>query len=332
LKNYNEHIDDLIAKYLLSEATTAEIKQVEEWIALSEENQRYFKQMQTVLGKATNTNIQFNTDAAWEKVKSQIDGGEKATKVIPINRSNTFYYLRIAAVFVGVLLMSVIIYQVINNNIQTVTLAASDKTLNDTLTDGTIVFLNKNTSIVSNYNPNKKTHNIQLNGEAYFDIHKKDKEEFIIETQGILIKDIGTSFNVQSYSTDKIIEVSVEIGEVILYSETDPGITVYAGEKGTYDKELRKFTKTTLTDLNALAYKTFKFRFTNTSLGEIINALNKVYDRQIQVTDNIAQCKLTISFDNESIDAVAEVITETLGLSKTQSGNTIILEGNGCEK
>ena len=38
----------------------------------------------------------------------------------------------------------------------------------------------------------------------------------------------------------------------------------------------------------------------------------------------------TLSFNNESIDEISEIIAETLGLSLSKSQNTITLKGDGC--
>lgn len=333
MNNHNDLIDDLIGKYLLGEATPAERSEVDAWIQLSEENKQYFDQLKTIIQKseATQSKQAFNADTAWNKVKARIESVpeiKREAKVIPINRNKLF--LRIAASIVGVLFVSALLFRLLNNPLETMNLQATNSVVIDTLTGGTIVHLNKNSSMVAVYNPKKKSQQVQLTGEAYFEIKKQKEEEFLIETQGIFIRDIGTSFNVKSIAGSTKIEVLVEEGEVMMYSNENPGIAIRAGESGFYDVTTRTFTKAELLDKNAFAYKTKKFRFSNVRLGEVVQSLNTVYDKQIILAGNISECNLTISFDNEDVNAIAELIAETLGLKKVDSPEGIILEGTGC--
>lgn len=333
MKNHSEHLDDLIGKYLLGEATPAENAAVNAWVQLSEENKHYFNQLKAILQKSQSANAQqsFNTDAAWNKVKARIESAsevKREAKVIPIHRNKLF--LRIAASVFGVLFISTFLFRLLSNPLETVNLHATTSVVVDTLTGGTIVHLNKNSSMVAVYNPKKKSQQVQLAGEAYFEIRKQKEEEFLIETQGIFIRDIGTSFNVKSIAGSTKIEVLVEEGEVMMYSNDNAGITVRAGETGFYDVTKRTFTKSELLDKNVFAYKTKKFRFDNVRLGEVVRSLNVVYDKQIILRGDISACNLTISFDNEDIPAIAELIAETLGLKKVDSPEGIILEGTGC--
>ncbi len=333
MNNYNEHIDDLIGKYLLGEATHEERSEVDVWLQLSEENQKYFNQLKTIIQKLeTNQSTHtFNADRAWEKLKMRIESTpeiRREAKVIPINRNKLL--VRIAASVVGVLFLSALLFRLLNNPIETVNLQAINSVVIDTFSGGTIVHLNKNSSMVAVYNPKKKSQQVKLTGEAYFEVKKEKDQEFLIETQDIVIRDIGTSFNVKSIAGSAQIEVLVEEGEVMMYSNDNPGIAIRAGESGFYDVTTRAFTKSELFDKNAFAYKTKKFRFSNVRLSDVVQSLNSVYAKQIILQGDISECSLTISFDNEDVNAITELIAETLGLKKSETNEGIVLEGSGC--
>lgn len=333
MKNHNEHIDDLIGKYILGEAAPAEIAEVDAWLQLSEENRHYFNQLKTIIQKSESIRNEhtFNADTAWIKVKARMNSVPEIrheAKIIPINRNR--FLLRVAAAISGVLIMSAVLFRLLNNPLETTSLQAANSVVIDTLAGGTIVHLNKNSNIVAIYNPKKKSQQVQLTGEAFFEIKKRKDEEFLIETQGIFIRDIGTAFNVRSISGSGKIEVMVAEGEVKMYSGENPGISVLAEESGYYDTVKKSFLKSEMIDRNAFAYKTKKFRFNNTRLADVVQALNSVYDTQIILKGEITNCNLTISFDNEDITIIAELIAETLGLKKIDAPKEIILEGTGC--
>ena len=79
------------------------------------------------------------------------------------------------------------------------------------------------------------------------------------------------------------------------------------------------------------AYKTKFFSFSNSSLTEVVQTLNAVYPTRIVIDDALRDCMLTVSFNDENIDEIANVIAETLGLSVVRSAADVInLKGAGC--
>lgn len=197
--------------------------------------------------------------------------------------------------------------------------------------DGSGVFLNKQTELVYQYDRKKKNHVVKLKGEAYFNIQHDDSKTFIVDLEGIFIRDIGTSFNVKAYPEDNTIEVVVEEGKVMFYTDTDSGIYLSAKGKGIYNKATKTFS-IEQPEENVLAYKTRFFSFSDTDLQTVIIALNNVYDKKIVLGGNLRNCHLTVSFNNEDINEIATIIAETLGLTVSNSANEIRLEGPGCEK
>jgi ferric-dicitrate binding protein FerR (iron transport regulator) len=206
---------------------------------------------------------------------------------------------------------------------------ANNKTEADTLPDGSNVFLNKETKLAYEFDKKKKSHVVKLKGEAYFNINNKDDHEFIIQVDEVLIKDIGTSFNVKAYPASNTVEVVVEEGEVMFYTHTDSGVYLKAGGKGIYDKITHKFSVDE-PDANVTAYKTKFFIFNDSDLRTIVSTLNGVYDQKIKVNENLQNCRLTVTFNNESTEEIASVIAETLGLSIKASEQELLLEGSGC--
>ena len=121
-------------------------------------------------------------------------------------------------------------------------MVAQKETKSDTLPDGSGVFLNKKTELAYTYDKKEKSHVVKLKGEAYFNIQHEDDKNFIIDAEGVFIRDIGTSFNVKAYPEDNTVEVVVEEGKVMFYTDTDTGIYLSAKGKGIYNKATKEFT------------------------------------------------------------------------------------------
>jgi transmembrane sensor len=332
LENRLNHIDELIGKYLSGETSAEEASLVEQWVAEDERNQKYFSQLKLIFDRAaTVKELQdFNTDAAWGKLKSRLNH-QPETKVVQLKPFWNNVYLRIAASIIVVLGIGFFVFRPSETSaVNAVQVVAEKKIESDTLPDGSAVTLNKQTQLAYSFDKKANAHRVKLKGEAYFDIEHKNDKTFIVEADQLLIKDIGTSFNVKAYAERNTIEVVVEEGEVQLYTETNTGIFVRAGGKGIYDKTTKTFSLEQ-PEANAAAYKSKHFVFADTELGAITLSLNNVYDRKIKIAPHLANCRLTVTFSDETPEEIATVIAETLGLSVTADGPDLLLEGKACE-
>ena len=327
-----EHMDDLIGKVLAGEATAPERQQVETWMRANGVNQKYFDQVKTIFDKAASNSIQqqFDTDAAWGRVKRKLKG--KNTKVYRLQDAEYWSVLKIAAGILIFVFVGIVAYQYRTPEIETVAVVSDATTVQDTLPDGSTAFLNKKSQLSYEYNPRKKTRKVKLKGEAFFDIKHEEEKPFIIETEEVMIKDLGTTFNVKAYPESNSVEVIVESGEVQIYTLNDEGIILKAGEKGFYDKTLKAFSKIEKIDTNGLAYKTRVFSFSNTDLQSVVEMLNNVYGSKITLANTaLRSCHVTVNFNNDNLDLVVEILAETLNLKVMRNKDEIMLDGIGCK-
>jgi ferric-dicitrate binding protein FerR (iron transport regulator) len=91
------------------------------------------------------------------------------------------------------------------------------------LPDGTKVWLNAGSRLSydsGTYNKDKRS--VSLSGEAFFDVTKNKERPFIIRTNRICIKVLGTAFNVKAYPEDKITETTLLRGSIELTVNNKP--------------------------------------------------------------------------------------------------------------
>ena len=332
--NYSvDHIDDLIGKYLAGEAGKEEILFVESWANENEGNRKHLHQCKLIFDRSAEAKVlqEFDTDAAWAKMRTRL---QSAGHTVPFKSSASSRLLiwKVAASVIVVLGIGFFAYQMISGSgSKSVEVVSQKGTRSDTLPDGSGVFLNKKTELAYTYDKKEKSHVVKLKGEAYFNIQHEDDKNFIIDAAGVFIRDIGTSFNVKAYPEDNTVEVVVEEGKVMFYTDKDSGIYLSANGKGIYNKTTKEFT-IEQPEENVLAYKTRFFSFSNTDLKSAVEALNRVYDKKIVLGENLQNCRLTVSFNQENIDEIAAVMAETLGLTLQDSGGEIRLDGPGCEQ
>ncbi len=330
MKSSPENIDDLIAKVLAGEAGREEIDSLEGWMDETPENRAYFEQTQKLFAQIDGFKTEHKVDTlkAWEKVNARIM--ESETKVIPLfKRPNS---LRIAASIILLAVLGLIVNYVFDNSApEPVMLSAKTKVVEQKLPDGSKVTLNKNTEIA--YVVNKKNvREVKLKGEAYFEVVHNEEVPFEIVIDDITIKDIGTAFNVKALPGSNVIEVWVESGEVQFYSESSKGLTLVKGEKALYDKTTKQFTKSIPSPVeNTTSYKSRIFQFKESTLREVLAQVNEVYGANIRLADErLGNCRMTTLFNNEDLETLLSIITETLDLEMERSGDVIILKGQPC--
>lgn len=325
-------IDELLGKYLAGEATPDETALVDEWVQHSDENRVHFNELKKIFDHAASIKElrAFDTDAAWNKLRSRLNDQKiKRLQIETTNKTIAFPWWRAAA---AILVLALFVYFLRSgsDSIVTTEVVAESRVVSDTLPDGSTIFLNKETKIQYAYDKRVKSHAVKLVGEAYFNIKNEKHEQFVIDAGDVFIKDIGTSFNVKAYPGSDVVEVLVEEGEIIFYTEENPGIHLKESGKAIYNKKTKEFT-IDQPEPNITAYKTKFFVFSSTNLGEVATSLNLVYEKQVVVPEHLRACPITVSFRDESIEDIAAVIAETLSLTVREEGDKVILDGDACE-
>jgi transmembrane sensor len=322
--------DDLIGKVLAGEASAQEQQQVDAWVAASEANRSYFEHLKTIFERAARVDakVEFDTDAAWNKMQRKIGQG----KVIALEKRTqaTTIWVRIAA---GIAIFFGVVY-FLNNPItspQKMALVSTTNTVQDTLPDGSSAFLNKQSELTYTYDKKQKARKVKLKGEAYFNVQHDEEKPFVIEADEILVRDIGTEFNLKAYPEKDTIEILVTEGEVQFYTLYDSGLNLKAGQRAIYSKRNKMFYRIEKPDTNILAYKTKVFSFNNTDLKSVVALLNEVYNSKIVLANaKLFDCRLTANYKEDDAVTIAEVIAETMNLTITRKGEELILDGEGC--
>lgn len=321
------HIDELIGKYLSGEATPEEAIFLDEWRVQDPENNRHFEQLEKLfLAVGGRQKVsQFDTDQAWERVRAQISERKQSGSIIRMNP----FLMKIAASVAILVAFGAAVFFLLQPSVVHVNLASKDQILTDTLPQGDIVHLNKHSSIQYDFNPKQNEAKIELEGEAFFDL-RNPEQTTIVQTGSIMIRDIGTKFNVQSRSHLDTILVVVQEGEVQLYSETNEGISVKAGEEGRFIRSSQRFDKSPTVSSNYLSWKTRSFHFNNATLKEVVSTLNAVFEARFAVEQPVENCRITVRFHNEEPGQIADIIAETLGLKVSVESDVITFKGSGC--
>lgn len=108
------------------------------------------------------------------------------------------------------------------------------------LPDGTTVWLNSDSKLTYDARFKGLSREVELEGEAFFDVAKNPAHPFIVHTGGIDIRVLGTAFNVKSYPREATFEATLIRGRIEVTKPGEPGgpeIVLHPHEKLVLDKE-----------------------------------------------------------------------------------------------
>jgi transmembrane sensor len=268
---------------------------------------------------------EIDVDKAWDKVYTRLkqEGQESLTKapvVIGLRRT----LLKIAAVALALIGIGSIIYfsgksGLLNREIVAVT-GNDQKNFLVSMTDGSKIYLNRNTRLSYRSNFGKHERSVTLSGEAFFEIASDSTKPFIIDAGKASVKVIGTSFNVLTNNSDSEVEVYVKTGKVLLYDNTGKqNIMLEPGYIGIIDSEISS--KTINNDPNYMAWNSGYLVYDGQKLDIVFKDLKKVYNMTIIADDpDILNETWTSPIDNQPQDTIIRLICASFNLSYTKDG------------
>lgn len=319
-------IEELIVKHILNEATAYESEYVKEWTSQSKENRSHYEQISLILekGKKALEKPDVDVASAWSQFLERKKDFKKETGIFPIHLSS---WLKIAAIFLLLLsaaLIAITYFNTSTNSVE-ITKATRANVLSDTLADGSIVTLNKNSELQYSQGFSKgKTRNVQLKGEAFFSITPNKTKPFIIKVNDVQVTVVGTSFNIKEKNGNT--EVIVKTGVVkVLHHQQE--VVLKAGEKTVVhvaDTTAPLITNTPDNLYNYYIDKTFVCD--NTPLWRLAEALSEAYDVTISIEKNsVKNLPLNTTFNNKPLEEILHVIAQTFQVSITKTGNKITI-------
>lgn len=204
IDNDNKDIDLIIARYFGGDAAPDEIERLRKWIEQSPDNKRTFFEQQD-LWEALVPSFDV-TDSDTEKAERRVmaKAGIKPRGSALVRKLFVFWS-RIAAVAI-LPLLAVTVYSLVrtgNPRDTDVTLSTDyGCTSKASLPDGTVVWLNANSSLEYSRTMTGDNRDVNLRGEAYFDVCADTDHPFIVHTPYISVTATGTEFNVNAYDSD----------------------------------------------------------------------------------------------------------------------------------
>ena len=221
----------IVMRYLNGEATHEEEVMIDAFIKQGEEQAALFNQWM----EEWEANI-FSTpapavDQAWQRLQETIDSHTGRTVHMQ------WWHKAVAAAAIIVIIGCAAIWSFSGSTATQTYLCsapAGSKT-QVTLPDGSKVWLNGGSSLAYTNQFNNDNRRVELHGEAYFEVQKRQGKPFTVHTQGYDVTVKGTKFNVSAYDNDPISTTTLMEGKVEL-SDGKQNLSLAPGDAVQLDK------------------------------------------------------------------------------------------------
>lgn len=197
------------------------------------------------------------------------------------------------------------------------------------LPDGTIIALNSDSKL--SYLPkayNREERNISFSGEGYFQVFKNKEVPFIINSKGLQVKVLGTTFNLCVRGNSQTAELALEEGSVwLLSTKSTKNVVLQHHQKAILDQSTGNITVLEDEDIeNSSAWRQGDIIFRNTPLSEVLRVLEENYGVTFKTKCNYCLTdKFTGALSITDLNEVLEVIEKSYHLNAEISGKEILL-------
>lgn len=194
------------------------------------------------------------------------------------------------------------------------------------LSDGTIVWLNSDSYIRYPVRFAGDTRQVELRGEAYFEVAKNSEKPFIVRMKEYNIRVTGTQFNARSYSNEEtattLVQGSVQIEKGGSVSKLSPGQQAILKDG---QVQVRKV------DIESyIAWRTGDFSFTQCRLENILDELARWYDVDVfYMNQQVKDYHFSAWFKrSSSISEVIAILEKTKKISLDLKGRMLTVKDN----
>lgn len=182
------------------------------------------------------------------------------------------------------------------------------------LSDGSIVHLNANSSLRYPINFIPETNRkVYLSGEAYFEVAPDQDHPFVVHTDKLAIKVLGTQFNVQAYPEIRSENVILVEGKVAVRTNHGQNVLMDPNEQLSIDGQNLK--TTAVNALEVTSWKDGYLTVNSTELKQVISQLETYYNIDISSSDNANQSigsgKIYLSRNIETIMTTLSLLTKS---------------------
>ena len=210
------------------------------------------------------------------------------------------------------------------------------------LADGTEVWLNIGSKLIYPSSFSASERRVRLEGEGFFEVAENKQKPFIVETEQLNVRVLGTAFNVEARDMGDKTSVSVVSGIVEVFAspgkederhQSEPAKTrLTKNDRADFYHAEQEIKVSEITNPSLVkSWFTYKAQFDNSTMEEVARVLAKVYNVEITFENEaLKACSLTMTLENNSLNKTLEIISKANEINYSIEKNRVRLTGTGC--
>ncbi|WP_321438638.1 FecR domain-containing protein [uncultured Bacteroides sp.] len=321
--------EELLLKYLKGECTEDDWRKINLWLSESKNNERELFLMEEA----------FHSGEKEYLLSSECIENAKARLFAEIEKCNqpkkAFFHvnpiLRYAAMIIIILTFGTIGVTYIARYLSIpkeiiISVSDKDQVKEVQLPDGSMVWLNHSTVLKYPESFAKGNRQVILNGEAYFEVKKDKSKPFIVSSDAMQIKVLGTVFNLKSSKYAKMAEVTLIEGLVEVKGNRDEGhIVLSPGQKAELNRNTgRLVVKQVNAKLDAV-WRDNLIPFEKATISEIANTLEYFYKVKVVLSPDIDENTYSgVLRKRGSIDSVLNSLKNAIPINYKISKTNVV--------
>ena len=186
---------------------------------------------------------------------------------------------------------------------------------------------------------------VYLSGEAFFKVTRDSLHPFLVYSNEVVTRVLGTSFTVKAYKNEREITVSVRSGKVSVYTLAEDkkpivklneprGLILIPNQQAIYQRDSQNVEKTLVEKPEIILAKPtlFKMQYDGAPVLKIFEVLEENYGVDFVLDEKLlAECALTTSFTDEGLYERIEVICKAIGAQYEIANAVIFIDSDGCK-
>jgi len=323
---------ELLERYLNNRCTSEEVEEVISWmkeqsfysesVRLGKRDWQQFKDEDIPVSEE-------KLDALLDKIHHKVN--IEGTNIVRLRNNKRFNWIsKVAAIFL-IPVLSFLFYTIsenvkLTNQIASVSVDSLEviapvgsRTVIE-LSDGSVVHLNYGSRIKYPQNFMGNTRGVALTGEAYFDVAHNPDKPFVVSAGNLKVKALGTEFNVNAYPENNNISTTLVEGKVVVEKIENNGNSeiikeLMPGQHVIYENNTGNVS-TTLEQVDKyIAWKDGKLVFENEPINGVAQRLSRMFNVDIQVDKDVAKYKYTVTFIDEPLFQILELLSVATPIS-----------------
>ncbi|MBK5720008.1 FecR family protein [Dysgonomonas sp. Marseille-P4677] len=341
-RDIDEHKLTLIIDFLEGTISARDNDELQLWLSESELHVSYFEEIEKIYHSIEyiKESQKFDKDRAFNLFRERIELSSnnryeedtQTDRVIDKSYSRKTL-LKVAAIAATIALITGFSFSLFH--IKSITPAQKEVTVESPpgqktklfLPDGTLVWLNSGTKITYNTDYGVDNRNIEMEGEAFFDVTRNENLNFKISINDIEVSVLGTSFDVEAYRGDKEISVSVINGRVSVGKINDKVFGVLKpNEKIVINKDDNSFKlKICDPEIDGI-WRHGQLKIINDPMPVVISKMERWYGVKITIEGQMSHENYWLTIKTESLTEILELINRITPINYQIKGEEVTIK------